>query len=130
MAKSKSSPFHTVILILFIIYLGLIGFLYYANISPKANVPKFLWGIATDKVAHFCMFLPYPFLAHGSFVGKRKWRNLVFVILSGIILAFALELTQERLAPYRTTDPWDLVYNIAAISISSTILAIIDLFRK
>jgi len=130
MSKSKSSVFHTVILILFIIYLIFIGFLYYANISPNARVPRSLWGFATDKVVHFFMFLPYPFLAHGSFTGKRKWRNLCFVILSGIILAFALELTQEKLAVYRRTDPWDLIYNMAAITISSIVLAIIDLFRK
>lgn len=130
MSKSKTGFFHTAVLILFILYLAFIGFLYYANISPSAKIPKSMLGFATDKVAHFCMFLPYPFLAHGSFKGKRKWRNLVFVILSGIMLAFALELTQEKLAPYRSTDPWDLVYNMAAITISSTLLAIIDLFRK
>lgn len=130
MSKGKSSLFHTLVLIIFILYLGFIGFLYYANISPNANIPRSMWGFATDKVVHFFMFLPYPFLAHGSFRGKRKWRNLVFVIITGIMLAFALELTQEKLAPYRCTDPWDLVYNMAAITISSTILAIIDLFRK
>ena len=130
MSRSKSGTFHTIILILFVIYLVFIGFLYYANISPTANIPRSLWGFATDKLVHFCMFLPYPFLAHGSFRGKRKWRNLVFVILSGIMLAYALELTQERLASYRSTDPWDLVYNMAAITTSSTVLAIIDLFRK
>jgi len=130
MSKSKSTSVRTAILVLFFIYLGCVGFLYYGNISTTTTMPESLFGFQMDKVAHFLMFLPYPFLAHGSFKGKRKWRNLVFVIISGIALAFAFELTQERIASYRTTDPWDLVANIASLTVSSFIVAIIDLFRK
>lgn len=130
MSKSKSTSVRTAILVLFFIYLGCVGFLYYGNISTTTTMPESLFGFQMDKVAHFLMFLPYPFLAHGSFKGKRKWRNLVFVIISGIALAFAFELTQERIASYRTTDPWDLVANIASLTVSSFFVAIIDLFRK
>lgn len=130
MSKSKSSPVRIAIFALFVIYLACVSFLYYANITPKSTVPESLLGFPTDKIVHFLMFLPYPFLAHGSFKGKRKWRNLVFVILSGIVLAYCFELTQEKLAAYRTTDPWDLVANLAALTFSSIIIAIIDLFRK
>lgn len=130
MSNSKSSTIRTAVFIVFIIYLACVAFLYYANISPKATMPEDIFGFKMDKVVHFLMFLPYPFLAHGSFKGKRKWRNLVFVILGGILLAYGFELTQERLASYRTTDPWDLVANIAALTVSSFIVAIIDLFRK
>lgn len=130
MSKSKSTSVRTAILVLFFIYLGCVGFLYYGNISTTTTMPESLFGFQMDKVAHFLMFLPYPFLAHGSFKGKRKWRNLVFVIISGIALAFIFELTQERIASYRTTDPWDLVANIASLTVSSFFVAIIDLFRK
>lgn len=130
MSSRKSSKLRTVVFILFIMYLGCVSFLYYGNITTKSTIPESMFGFQTDKIAHFLMFLPYPFLAHGSFRGKRKWRNLVFVIISGIVLAYCFELTQERIATYRTTDPWDLVANMAALTFGSFIVAIIDLFRK
>lgn len=130
-AKKKKVVWRKVFVVLFVLYMGALIYLYFGKLPTSLKLPRTLWGIPSDKVGHFLMFLPYPFLAHGSsFTGKRKWRDLVFVTLSGIAIAFAFELLQGTLASYRTTDPWDLVANIAAISVATLILSVIDLFKK
>lgn len=130
-AKSKRKGWRRGFIILFALYMGILIYLYFGNVTSSLKMPRSIWDIPFDKFAHFVMFLPYPFLAHGSsFTGKRKWRDLVFVLLSGIAIAFLFELLQGTLTTYRTTDPWDLVTNIASLSVASLILAIIDLFKK
>lgn len=130
LANSKPKLFHRLILVVFAAYLATLALLYFGNFKISPDMPRELWGIPMDKIAHFLMFLPYPFLAHRSLTGKRKWRNLVFVILSGIVLAYCLELTQHTVNPLRTSDPWDLLTNIASITVASFILSLVDLIRK
>ncbi len=117
-------------LVLFLIYFAALTYLYFGKVSKIATLPKEIYGIPFDQIGHFLMFLPFPFLAHGSLKGKRKWRNLLFIFFSGIVIAYAFELLQEKVSPFRTTDPWDLVINIASLTIATFIMSIIDLFRK
>ena len=131
MSAKKKSTWRRVFIVLFVLYMGVLINLYFGKFPSFLKLPRTILDIPSDKVGHFLMFLPYPFLAHGSsFTGKRKWRDLLFVHLSGIVIAFVFELLQSTLASYRTTDPWDLVANVASISIATLILAIIDLFKK
>ena len=131
MSAKKKSAWRRVFIVLFVLYMGVLIYLYFGKFPSFLKLPRTILDIPSDKVGHFLMFLPYPFLAHGSsFTGKRKWRDLLFVHLSGITIAFVFELLQSTLASYRTTDPWDLVANVASISIATLVLAIVDLFKK
>ena len=131
MCAKKKSAWRKVFVVLFVLYMGVLIYLYFGKFPSFIKLPRTIMNIPSDKVGHFLMFLPYPFLAHGSsFTGKRKWRDLLFVHLSGIVIAFTFELLQSTLASYRTTDPWDLVANVASISLATLILAVIDLFKK
>ncbi|MBQ7640448.1 MAG: hypothetical protein IJS91_05620 [Bacteroidales bacterium] len=131
MSAKKKSTWRQVFIILFVLYMGVLIYLYFGKFPSFLKLPRTILDIPSDKVGHFLMFLPYPFLAHGSsFTGKRKWRDLLFVHLSGIVIAFVFELLQSTLVSYRTTDPWDLVANIASISLATLILSFIDLFKK
>lgn len=131
MSAKKKGAWRKVFIVLFVLYMGALIYLYFGKFPSFLKLPRTIMDIPSDKVGHFLMFLPYPFLAHGSsFTGKRKWRDLLFVHLSGIAIAFTFELLQSTLASYRTTDPWDLVANIASITIATLILAVIDLFKK
>lgn len=131
MCAKKKSAWRKVFVVLFVLYMGVLIYLYFGKFPSFIKLPRTIMNIPSDKVGHFLMFLPYPFLAHGSsFTGKRKWRDLLFVHLSGIVIAFTFELLQSTLASYRTTDPWDLVANVASITIATLLLAVIDLFKK
>lgn len=131
MSAKKKSTWRRVFIVLFVLYMGVLIYLYFGKFPSFLKLPRTILDIPSDKVGHFLMFLPYPFLAHGSsFTGKRKWRDLLFVHLSGIVIAFVFELLQSTLVSYRTTDPWDLVANVASISLATLILSIVDLFKK
>lgn len=128
--SNNSSAKRAVFIFLFISYLAVLSYLYFGKISRSSLLPDKIFGFEIDKVVHFIMFFPYPFLAHGSFTGKRKWRNLLFIFFFGIVLAYSFELSQDKIVSYRTTDPWDLIFNVASLTIATFILAVIDLFRK
>lgn len=128
--SNKSSIKRFIFIFLLLSYLAVLSYLYFGNIPKSTLLPDSMFGFEIDKVVHFVMFFPYPFLAHGSFTGKRKWRNLLFIFFFGILLAYCFELSQSRISPSRTTDPWDLIFNIASLTLATFLLAIIDLFRK
>jgi VanZ family protein len=130
-AKKKQHSWRRVFVVMFVLYMGVLIYLYFGKMPSFLKLPRTILDIPSDKVGHFLMFLPYPFLAHGSsFTGKRKWRDLLFVHLSGILIAFVFELLQSTLAVHRTTDPWDLVANVASLTLATLILSVIDLFKK
>ena len=121
MAKNR---FRILYLILFIAYIGAVFYLCFGYFEPDMKVPRKLFGIRTDKVVHFLMFFPYVFLAQGAFCRKNPWKCLVFVIITGILTAFSMEMLQSELTTYRSTDPWDLSINLSAITLSSVILSL------
>ena len=127
---SKNASAHITSVAVFILYLGVLVYLCFGHPTAFFKVPHSLWGIPIDKVIHFLMFFPYPFFAQAAFYFKNRWRSLVFVIITGIIFCFAFELLQDKITTYRTTDPWDLFYNVAAVTVGSTIIALVTLFRK
>ena len=49
--------------ILFLLYLGAIALLCFMHVDKLPDVQKFIFGIPTDKIVHFGMFLPFPILA-------------------------------------------------------------------
>ena len=127
---SKNASAHITSVAVFILYLGVLVYLCFGHPTAFFKVPRSLWGIPIDKVIHFLMFFPYPFFAQAAFYFKNRWRSLVFVIITGIIFCFAFELLQDKITTYRTTDSWDLFYNVAAVTAGSSIIALFTLFRK
>ena len=135
---SKSASRHITFIALFIIYLGVVAYLCFGHPAAFIKIPRTItllkWTVPTDKFIHFLMFFPYPFLAQEAFYFNNKWRSLVFVILTALAFCFTFELLQDEITknlPYRrTSDPWDLSVNIAAVSIGSLIVSIYNLFRK
>ncbi len=127
---SRNTSAHITSIAVFILYMGFLAYLCFGHPTAFFKVPRTLWGIPIDKVIHFAMFFPYPFFAQAAFFFKNRWRSLVFVIITGIIFCYTFELLQDKITTYRTSDPWDLSANIAAVTIGSTIIAIVTLFRK
>lgn len=110
--------------ILFLLYIATLAFLSLASFAGiDLGIKRTdLFGIPIDKCIHFLMFLPYPILAYFASPRKNYWRTLFYVGMSGIILAFVLELSQGLFTADRVTDIWDLVANVIAIVIGTAIL--------
>ena len=101
----------TIFRILMLLYLGAVALLCFANFNNLPDVQKSFFGIATDKIVHFFMFLPFPVLAYWSL---RLARNsvvktliiLVAIFIVGCLLAWGTEFVQSKL-PYRQMDILD-----------------------
>lgn len=116
--------------ILFLLYIGLIAMLCFMHVDNLPEVQKTLFGLPTDKVVHFVMFLPFPILAYLAYdhLTNKVWRAAVFAVLNfclGAILAVITEYVQGYL-PYRTKDMADLKADLYALAVCTAFVFIID----
>lgn len=116
--------------ILFFLYLMAIAFLCFMHVDKLPDVQKFIFGLPTDKVAHFLMFLPFPILAYLAYdhLTNKVWSAILFALATfviGCLLAYGTEYVQGRL-PYRSMDIKDFKADALALAISSVFVFIID----
>ena len=116
--------------ILFLLYLAGIAFLCFMHVDKLPDVQKFIFGIPTDKVVHFGMFLPFPILAYLAYdhLTNKLWSAILFALitlLTGLAIAYATEYVQGML-PYRSMEMADFKADALAISISCVLVFIID----
>lgn len=120
--------------LLLLLYLGTVAFLCFANFNDLPETEKTLFGIPADKITHFFMFLPFPFIAYFSMgVRKLKTGNFVAVAaaisISGLAIGAATELVQSRLA-YRSGDINDFATDAAAVLSGTLIVILTHTIRK
>lgn len=117
--------------ILFFLYLLAVAFLCFMHVDKLPEVQKFFFGIPTDKLAHFLMFLPFPILAYLAYdhltnkLGHAALFALATLIL-GSLLAYGTEYIQGKL-PYRSMDINDFKADMLAIAISCISVFIVDI---
>ncbi|MBP5676263.1 MAG: VanZ family protein [Bacteroidales bacterium] len=116
----------------FYVYLVAVAVLCFGSFNSLPEVSKTILGIPTDKVVHFCMFLPFPilaFLAYDKYTGNRP-QVLIFALVTflvGCLLAVATELGQAYLTDYRSGDPRDFLADFLALLTGSAVATFIDL---
>ncbi len=116
--------------ILFVLYIAAVAFLCFMHVDKLPEMQNFIFGIPTDKVAHFLMFLPFPILAYLAYdhITNKFWSALIFAVLTfvvGSLLAYATEFIQGKL-PYRSMDITDLRADMLAMLLSCIFVFIID----
>ena len=119
--------------IVFAVYILTVLVLCFGEFDSVQDVPKYLWGIPTDKIAHFLMFLPLTVLTYLAFDGyaKRRWTSILWVIVAfvfGCIFAAGTELVQSGLS-YRSGDPADFQADILALLVSSLLVILVILYK-
>ena len=95
-------------LILLLVYLGLVTWLCFGHFDGLPKVQKDFFGIPVDKVVHFLMFLPFPFLSFKTFdyLAKKPWQAVlaslvIFAVGCAILTLYAgAELPQDIEACY------------------------------
>lgn len=128
------NKFNIISLILFLVYLGLVFWCCFGNFSDLPDVQKEFFGIPTDKIVHFIMFLPFVtlcFMAF-SFIGKTYRGKLLLIIpalVAGILLAIGIEIGQS-LTSYRTGDSMDFVADSMGLLVSTIITLILVALKK
>ncbi len=123
-----------IFLILFLIYLGLVLWCCFGNFSDMPDVQKEMFGIPTDKVVHFIMFLPFVFLGYMSFASRPKKRiqSILLVLASlagGVLMAVATEIGQS-LTSYRTGAAFDFVADGTGLLVATVFTLILVFFKK
>ena len=129
------SPFtHTgVFRILTVLYLGIVALLCFANLGTTPS-QGMIWGIPSDKIAHFLLFLPFPFLAWGCARPERETVPYVLVKLSlifltGLLLGFGTEFVQGFL-PGRCRELADFLADACGITATCLGILILKLGRQ
>lgn len=120
---------------LFCIYIAAIFFLCMMNGDNVPDIQMNLLGIPMDKVAHFCMFVPYPILSFMTFQPveappSRKTMLLAVLVISGAVIAYATEQLQG-MTGYRTYEIKDFYADLVGLATGTlAVLAYLSLKRK
>lgn len=116
--------------IIFVAYMAIIMFLCLAKFSSNGigfNLSDYFLGIHLDRIAHFTMFLPFPFicwlfLKYHVLINKNKTLRYTAILLLGILFAAIAECSQGLFTTYRDSDPFDFCANITGIVTGCVIL--------
>lgn len=108
-----------IITTLFCVYIAAVIFLCFMKGDGLPEVQFTLFGIPTDKLAHFCMFAPYPVLAFLTFrpevMSKGRCVLLLLVLaVSGAGLAYGTEQLQG-LTDYRSYEIADFYADLTGL---------------
>lgn len=127
----KTSSVNIIARMLSIFYILAVCLLCFAKIDGAVTVTPVIFGLPSDKLAHFIMFFPFPMLAFLSFDKKNRkpLHSLLFVLavlIVGCCFAAGTELVQGWLG-YRSSDRADFIADCISIAISGLIVLIIDI---
>ena len=117
-------------IVVFLVYVAVVAWLCFGKLSTIPHVPRKIWGIATDKIVHFLMFLPFPILGTIAFDFRSWWRPLAFTTLMANVIAFSFEKLQSIITSHRITDSADLNANFLGITVGLLIAIVIGLLAK
>ena len=119
-------------ILLFALYLAAVAYLCFLKPGSIPVLQQFIFGIPTDKVIHFTMFLPYPILAYISFRPDRKGMSIHLIALAAIIAvgaAMAMGVERLQIAAGRNYDIKDFYANISGMAAGAAITLIFILAR-
>lgn len=117
------------------VYLLAVAWLCFGHFGSMPDVPRFLLGIPMDKIVHFLMFLPFPFLTYFAFnrFTERLGSSALYVLatfVAGAILAAGTEIAQARLTTWREGDPADFQADLLALGLGSLAILLIIFWKQ
>lgn len=119
-------------ILLFAFYLAAVAYLCFLKPGSIPVLQQFIFGIPTDKVIHFIMFLPYPILAYISFRPDRNGvltHMLTFIAIIAVGAAMAMGVERLQIAAGRNYDIKDFYANIAGMAAGAAITLLFILAR-
>ena len=118
----------------FCLYLAAVAYLCFAKPDDMPQLPNIWFGLPSDKIAHFLMFMPFPFLGYLAFyisemsIG-RKLILMIGLLATGAIAAIGTEQVQALLQ-YRTFDIKDLLADSIGLSFGGVLTLIYIIVKK
>ena len=111
-------------ILLFVVYLATVAYLCFLKPGSIPALRQFVFGIPTDKVIHFIMFLPYPLLAYISFRPDCKGIGAELFVLAAILVAgavMAMGVERLQIAAGRNYDIKDFYANLAGMGTGAAV---------
>ena len=129
----KTHKSNLIAVFLMIVYLAAVAYCCFGVFNSIPNVQRSYFGIPTDKIVHFLMFFPYPFLCFMMIDNHKNglWHRLLLVLasfLSGCMIAASTEIGQS-FTTYRSGDIRDYYADILALGIASFITLIAAMLK-
>ena len=123
-----------IFLLLFIAYLALVAWCCFGHFDSLPDIQSELFGIPTDKVVHFLMFLPFVFLGYMAFssLTKKRWQSVLLalaVLGAGALIAVATEVGQS-FTTYRSGDPLDLAADACGLALAFIVVIVLIFFKN
>jgi len=120
--------------IIFVLYLCAVAWLCFGHFDSTPDVPTVIFGIPTDKIVHFSMFLPFPIVTYfafnrysDKFLKAFLWLWAVFFI--GALLAAGTELGQG-MTDYRSADHRDFLADLCGLGTGSLAVLLLMIRKK
>ena len=119
---------------LFVLYIIAVCVLCFTDSPDMPEVDNFILGIPLDKIAHFLMFAPFPFLAYyaSERLGGNTDHNVKFALLTflaGELFALMTETVQYFL-PTRSMELSDFLADSIGITLCTVAMAIFCNLRR
>ncbi len=119
---------------IFILYLTGLCFCCFWDFRSSIDLNSGLFGILNDKVVHFLLFFPMPFIAYFAFPRtrdtKRKFNKFcVSVFLLGTAVGAATEIVQGWTG-YRSKDIIDLAADCCGLVSGIGCIQLVDILNK
>lgn len=121
MTDVKSKRYSGIAAAIYLLYIATVFFLCLYHFKSNPEIPMSFLGIPMDKIVHFCMMFPFPFLTllflkfTCSASLKGFWLYSI-IFLFGISLAIITEFCQEVLTSYRSPDITDVAADLCGIA--------------
>lgn len=113
--------------VVLVLYLIALGYLCFSSGESLPKQPGFLNFEGSDKLIHFIMFFPFPFLvclSGGKGLHRPSLKGLLSILAFGLALGAVTELIQGML-PYRGRDIRDFAADIMAVATGCLILGVL-----
>ncbi len=110
--------------ILTLLYMAAVAYLCFASPDNLPEVRQWSFFIPQDKVVHFCMFSPLPFLLYQdtATVKMRTGLKISLCLIAGIFIAGLTEIIQG-FSPYRSMELGDFIADCLGMGVSCLLLA-------
>ena len=105
------------------VYIATLLVLCFGDFSGIQAPAEDILGLPFDKLVHFMMFLPFPFIFSQAFVqGKSPWAGFAVTLAAGLLLAAATELGQTYLTSTREGNGADFLADAVSLTLCSAAL--------
>ncbi|MBQ0045074.1 MAG: VanZ family protein [Bacteroidales bacterium] len=121
--------------LLLVVYLITVCYLCFWNFQPSTSVPWSIWGIPTDKIVHFLMFLPAAPLFYLSLPEKwlpSVWAKILWLVATALAGAGVAAFTElgQAFTSYRTSDITDFWFDCYSIGGATVITMLCVIFYE